>query len=388
MKISIISFTRSGRMLAGRLAKELAETDKMEIQLYTKYRGYLDEEKQRESVLFVEGSVGEWAKAQLQEKNATLFIGACGIAVRAVAPYLTDKLHDPAVLVMDEKGRYVIPILSGHMGGANGLAEFLAGRTGAQPVITTATDIGGMFAVDLFAKRNGLSIINREGIAAVSAKVLAGEKITLSIERGHIKGYASIPEEVKVVEYPPEREAECPIDEAADISRKEDSADVAVTSRREKAADVAVTSRRGNLGALLVLRPKEYVIGLGCKKGKQVQEIESFISEKLKKLGILPEEIWALASITLKKEEPGILAWCRKTNIPFFTYTPQELMETEGEFTGSLFVQEQVGVDNVCERAAMKACGMGGRLIAGKYAQDGMTIAVAKREWSVNFDGE
>lgn len=371
MKISIISFTYSGRMLAERLAKELAGTDKMEIQLYTKYRGYLDEEKQRESVLFVDGSVGEWAKAQLQEKNATLFIGACGIAVRAVSPYLTDKLHDPAVLVMDEKGRYVIPILSGHMGGANGLAEFLAGRIGAEPVITTATDIGGRFAVDLFAKRNGLSIINREGIAAVSAKVLAGEKITLSIERGHIKGCASIPEEVKVVEYPPEREGKYP---TVDASQRGDS------------ADVAVTSRSGESDALLVLRPKEYVIGFGCKKGKQIQEIESFISEKLKELGILPEEIWALASISLKKNEAGILAWCRKTNIPFFTYTPQELMEAEGEFTGSLFVQEQVGVDNVCERAAMKACGMGGRLIAGKYAQDGMTIAVAKREWSVDFE--
>lgn len=359
MKISIISFTRSGRMLAERLVEEAAQPGKTGFQLYTKYRGYLNEEEEKRQAEFVECSVGEWAKMQLQEKNAMLFIGACGIAVRAVAPYLTDKLHDPAVLVMDEKGKYVIPILSGHVGGANGLAEFLAGKMGAEPVITTATDLGGRFAVDLFAKRNRLSIVNREGIGAVSAKVLAGEKITLSVEKGHIQGDASIPEEVRVTEYP-----------------------------SEEAADVAVTSRKEGVRAQLVLRPKEYVVGLGCKKGKGDEEMESFISRKLKELDILPEEIWAVASVSLKKEEPGILAWCRKENIPFLTYSPQELMETEGKFTGSLFVQEQVGVDNVCERAAMKACGMGGRLIAGKYAKDGMTIAVAKREWSVNFDEE
>lgn len=373
MKISIISFTGNGRMLAERLAKELPGTGKTEFRLYTKYRGYLNEEEQKGQVQFVECSVGEWAKAQLQEKKAILFIGACGIAVRAVAPHLTDKLHDPAVLVMDEKGRYVIPILSGHVGGANALAKFLAEKTGAQPVITTATDIGGRFAVDLFAKRNGLSIINREGIATVSAKVLAGEKITLAIESGHIEESTSIPEEVEIMEYLPEGETKYP---ASDDSRREASADVAVISRKE------------GMRAQLILRPKEYVIGLGCKKGKGEKEIESFISRKLKELGILPEEIRALASISLKKEEPGILAWCRKENIPFLTYTPQELMEMEGEFSGSLFVQEQVGVDNVCERAAMRACGMGGRLIAGKYAEDGMTIAVAKRKWSVKFDEE
>lgn len=372
MKISVISFTRAGRALSERIAEEVSELDGIILELYAKYSAHSGKktgaasqtgdvpckDTGEEKIRFVESSVGEWTKAQLQARNAMLFIGACGIAVRAVAPYLTDKLHDPPVLVMDEKGRYVIPILSGHVGGANELAELLAAKTGAQPVITTSTDLGGRFAVDLFAKRNRLTILNKEGIAAVSAKVLAGEKITLSIERGHIEEDAAIPEEVRVVE---------------DTPRKQETVDVAVTSRKE------------GVRAQLILRPKEYVIGLGCKKGKPEQEIESFISRKLKELGILPEDIWALASVSLKKEEPGILAWCRKENILFLTYTPQELMETEGEFTGSLFVQEQVGVDNVCERAAVKACGRGGRLIAGKYAKDGMTIAVAKREWSVHF---
>ncbi len=359
MKISVISFTRSGRKLSERVAKELDKPDKSEIKLYTKYREYAREEGRKEQVQFAECSVSEWAKVQMQEKNAMLFIGALGIAVRAIAPHLTDKLRDVPVVVMDEKGKYVIPILSGHVGGANELARFLAENMGAEPVITTATDLNGKFAVDLLAKRNGLFIVNREGIARVTAKVLAGERITMFIENGHVMENASIPEEVCVTGYPP-----------------------------KESVDVAVISRKESVDAVLFLRPREYVIGLGCKKGKSDKDIESFISGRLKELDILPEETAALASISLKKEEPGILAWCRKENLPFFTYTAQELMDTKGDFTRSSYVQEQVGVDNVCERAAVRACGTGGRLIAGKYAKDGMTIAVAKREWSVRFDEE
>lgn len=340
MKISVISFTQAGERLSEKILEKFARSGEIEIQSFTK----------------VKPSVGEWAKAQMQEGNAMLFIGACGIAVRAVAPYLTDKLHDVPVLVMDEKGKYVIPILSGHMGGANELALLLAEETGAEPVITTATDLCGKFAVDLFAKRNGLLVGNKDGIAKVSAKVLAGEKITVSIETGHEERGSLIPEEIAVTDYPP-----------------------------KSPVDVVITSEQAQFDAALVLRPKEYVVGIGCKKGKQDKEIDSFISMRLKELGILTEQVVLLASVSLKRQEQGILAWCRKENIPFLTYTAQELKETEGEFTGSRFVEEQVGVDNVCERAAIKACAGGGRLIAGKYAKDGMAVAVAKRAWSVKF---
>lgn len=359
MKISIISFTQTGTELSKKIAMEVGKTENLEITLYTRHRDYAVETGGKDAVRFVEASVGEWAKKQMQEKNALLFIGACGIAVRAVAPYLTDKLHDVPVLVMDEKGRYVIPILSGHVGGANDLAVVLAKRIGAEPVITTATDLNGKFAVDVFAKRNGLSIGNKDGIARVSAKVLAGEEITMSIEEGYLEKEMFVPSEICMRAYPPK-----------------DAVDVAVTSEKEK------------VEAALTLVPKKYVIGLGCKKGKSEAEIDRFISEKLRELGIAKEEIWALASVSVKKDEAGILAWCRKADVPFFTYTAEELMETEGDFAASSFVQQQVGADNVCERAAVRACGEGGRLIAGKYAEDGMTIAVAKRVWRVRFEAE
>ncbi len=367
MKLSMISFTENGKMLSERIADLLKDDKEIEVLLFTKCEA-CKKDYAASSVLSVEISVRDWAKEQMQEKNILLFIGACGIAVRAIAPFLTDKLHDAPVLVMDEKGRYVIPILSGHVGGANEFAEYLAGRTGAEPVITTATDINQKFAVDLFAKRNGLFMENKDGIVKVSSKALAGETITISIEPGH------------------------GADEAGSEGRKENfflPSDIRLVAYPSKEpVDVVVTSKKDQFAASLVLRPKEYVIGVGCRKGKGIEEIDAFVTRKMEELDITAAQIYAVASISLKSGEQGIVSWCGREGIPFLTYTAKELQEVKGNFTGSSFVREKTGVDNVCERAALKACGETGKLIASRYAENGMTIAVAKREWEVCFDGK
>ncbi|MDE7267585.1 MAG: cobalamin biosynthesis protein, partial [Lachnospiraceae bacterium] len=138
----------------------------------------------------------------------------------------------------------------------------------------------------------------------------------------------------------------------------------------------------------LLLKPKEYAIGMGCRKGKNADEIEQFILRKLDALQIASTQIFALSSVSQKKKEPGMLEWCQKRNIPFITYTAETLQNVTGSFHTSSFVKNTVGVDNVCERAAIKACGNGGRMIATKDAENGMTIAIAKREWKVTFDEE
>ena len=354
MRLSIISFTENGKRFSERITEQLQK--EIETFLFTKCEA-CKESSEGSPVLFVEKSVGDWAKEQMQEKNALLFIGACGIAVRAIAPSLTDKLHDVPVLVMDERGRYVIPLLSGHVGGANELADYLAGKTGAESVITTATDINKKFAVDLFAKRNALFIENKDGIVKVSSKVLAGEAISISIEPGHGDRKSCLPSDLRLAAYPP-----------------------------EGFVDVLITSKEDQYDTSLVLRPREYVIGLGCKKGKAAEEINTFVTKKMDELGITTAQIYAVASISLKSGEQGIVSWCDKEGIPFLTYTAEELQEVKGSFTGSSFVMEKTGVDNVCERAALKACGGKGKLITPKYAENGMTIAVAKREWKVCVD--
>lgn len=309
-------------------------------------------------------SLSEWTGAQMAAHRTLVFIGACGIAVRAIAPWITDKLHDSPVIVMDEQGQHVIPLLSGHVGGANELALRLSEAIGAIPVITTATDLHGSFAVDLFAKKNDLWIYNKEGIAKVSAKVLAGSEITMCVRTGHLETCENLQDGIRLCEYPPE-----------------EPVDVLVTENHS----VSDTVERDSLKAQLILHPKKYVLGVGCKKETDSVKLEDYLQSILEQQGISIEEIAALASIDVKKDEACLLKFSEKHRIPFRTYSAQKLQAVPGEFHSSAFVKNTVGVDNVCERAAICAAGDGGRLMLSKQVNDGMTVAIVEKIWKVAF---
>lgn len=354
-KLSIIAFTEKGTETGKRVAGCLPEWD---VALYAKYQGM--EETPSGEIHAVRESVSAWAGARMRDQNALLFVGACGIAVRAAAPWISDKLTDCPVLAMDAPGYHIIPLLGGHAGGANALARMIGERVGAVPVITTATDLEGVFAADLFAQRNGLSIVNKEGIARVSSRALAGEELVVAVETGHAEVCGDrLPEGLCLTSYPPAGEV-----------------------------DILVTSDRISVKAGLLLRPRKYVIGMGCKKGKEPEKIEEFIRRCLTGLGIGREEVYALASLDRKREERGFTEWSRKAGVLFVTYSAEELERAEGDFHASAFVRRQTGVDNVCERAALLCSGPGGRIVCGKVAEDGMTLAVAERDWRVRFDEE
>ena len=355
--LSIISFTEKGAHLSLKLLDMLSEEGE-NAWLYTKCSKYRDGSINKR-LRYVYSNTDEWAKVQMSAKNELLFIGACGIAVRAIAPWVVNKLYDSPVLVMDELGTYVIPILSGHVGGANEIAVKIAEMTGSIPVITTATDLNKSFAVDIFAKKNYLYIENKNGIAKVSSKVLRGEKINIAIE-SHGYGHDSrFTNQIKIVDFPP-----------------------------KQPVDVIITTGNCGYNADLVLRPREYVLGMGCKRDKEPEKIAGYIDQTLTALGISKNQVYAICSIDKKRDEAGFLQWSSLERIPFITYSAEELVDVEGDFEVSQFVKSQVGVDNVCERAALKGCGEGGELVYRKHASDGMTIAVAKRDWRVSFDYE
>lgn len=355
--LSIISFTEKGAHLSLKLLDMLSEEGE-NAWLYTKCSKYRDGSINKR-LRYVYSNTDEWAKVQMSAKNELLFIGACGIAVRAIAPWVANKLYDSPVLVMDELGTYVIPILSGHVGGANEIAVKIGEMTGSIPVITTATDLNKSFAVDIFAKKNYLYIENKDGIAKVSSKVLRGEKISIAIEP-HGYGHDSrFKNQIEIVDFPP-----------------------------NQPVDVIITSQRKDYNASLILRPREYVLGMGCKRDKEPEKIAGYIDQTLTALGISKNQVYAICSIDKKRDEAGFLQWSSLERIPFITYSAEELEDVEGDFEVSQFVKSQVGVDNVCERAALKGCGEGGELVYRKHASDGMTIAVAKRDWRVSFDYE
>ena len=122
-------------------------------------------------------SLAEWTSTQFVQSDALIFVGAAGIAVRAIAPHCKSKTTDPAVVVVDECGRFAVPILSGHLGGANDLARAIAAVCGAVPVITTATDAHGIFAVDEWAKHQNCMVLEPERIKLISGKLLAGQPV-------------------------------------------------------------------------------------------------------------------------------------------------------------------------------------------------------------------
>ena len=385
MKLAIISFTENGIKLSKTVAKRLSGR---KVTLYTKCSRYTAEDLK---VQRVKESLQVWTAQRMAEGDALLFIGACGVAVRAIAPNLTDKLHDVPVLVMDEEGQYVIPILSGHVGGANELAREFADLIDARPVITTATDVQKKFAVDLFAKRNHLEIMNKDGIAKVSAKALAGEQLTIAVRAQNIECYHPKFCEVCEEDF---TEAENPLLREASMHKNDwkvcgvEPPLRLVPYVKNQPVDIVVSEMPDNKNALIWLRPRRYVVGMGCRKNKDTEELLAFYQETLEQAMVEPGEVYALASIEKKKDEPGLLAISERMRIPFFTYTEEELNRVGECVHSSEFVKAQVGVDNVCERAAFAGCGVSGWLIYEKHAFDGMTIAIAERNWSVILDEE
>ena len=342
MTIWLLSYTARGRALAARVA-DILKTEGHDCRTFAlpKFCGAGDEPLTR--------SAADWAGLGFEEADALLFCCASGIAVRAIAPHVKDKRTDPAVLVLDEGGRFVIPLLSGHLGGANALALDLADKLSATPVLTTATDVNGLFAVDVFAKENGLFIEDMALCKAVSAALLHGETV----------GFR----------------ADLPVAGPLPKGLVEGDADLGIYISAANDRPFPRTLR---------LIPRRYTAGLGCRRGKSEAELEGFLLKNLENCGVGLPELKALASIDLKKDEPGLVALGKKLGLPFITYSAEELRAAPGEFTPSAFVQEVTGVDSVCERAAVLSSG--GALVAKKIAENGMTFALAKKEEAIRFE--
>lgn len=339
MKINIISFTKTGYDLSEKL-KELLSDDEVCLLYKGSAEGPVREEL----------SLNAICKNAFEEKTALLFIGATGIAVRHIAPFLKDKLSDPPVLVMDEKAIHVIPLLSGHVGGANELALKIAEEFGADPVITTATDLNRTFSVDLFAKQRGLKITNRRGIAPVSAKALEGKPVVLSIK-----------------DYPPKEQVDVVVTNDKEVSAKA----VLTLSPADDAAATSVS--------LIMDESKKdrYFLGIGCKKDKPAEDIEAVVLKVLETSDIKPENIAAVGTIDIKIDEKGLLEFTKKYSLPLIAFDKDLLSKAEGDFSHSDFVKETTGVDNVCERAAILVAGSGARLVVNKTTENGVAVAVA-----------
>ena len=307
-----------------------------------------------------------WTAQHFRTDRELIFVGALGIAVRAIAPFVKSKTTDPAVVVVDEQGRYSIAVLSGHLGGANELARRIAERIGAQAVITTATDLRGVFAADVWAKRNDCVILNPERIKAVSGKLLGGETVTL---KSCLPLSGDCPEGV-VSE-----------DAASDRAASEDAAEGA-GERADIVVDYRTEILRESPSALQIV-PRVLYLGVGCRKGIPAEILRRQFETLMEQAGVSGCAVACVCSIDLKKEEPGLKAFAEKIGADFVTCSAGSLEELPGVFSASDFVKKVTGTDNVCERSAV--CVSGGKLICKKRAGEGVTMALAVRERALLF---
>ncbi len=290
----------------------------------------------------IDDNIIRWTGEMFGRYDAMVSVGAIGIAVRHIAPFVKNKCVDPAVIAIDDAGRFVIPILSGHIGGANELAMEIANGLGSVAVITTSTDIHQKFAVDVFAKKNHLTITSMSLAKETSARLIDGRTV----------GFHS------------------------DLQIEGDVPDgLTVADEGEFGIDITYPPREGVFDRSLVLVPKDIVIGVGCKKDTDPKKMASFVDEILKKEGISRYRIKRVSSIVLKSEEPAIIQLSKRYKAELSFYTDEQLNSLEGHFTSSDFVKGVTNVDCVCERSAVYG---GGELIMKKTASDGMTVALAK----------
>lgn len=359
MKLAMICFSLNGRETGEKL-KYLLESKSDEVRFVKKSKYIADGD---------EINVDDWTREQFAWADAILFIGACGIAVRHIAPYIKSKKKDPAVLVTDECGKFVISLLSGHLGGANELAAQLAEMLDAIPVITTATDLQHCFAVDVFARKNKCEIFQMQAAKDVSAALLAGKKVgfysDFSWEGSLPKGLVLCDKNGK------------PYDENGNVQENAESfhTGVAVTIYKDRKPFSLTTS----------VVPKTVVLGMGCRRGKDAEGILEAAWDAIQMAGIYKQAVSRLVSIDLKKEEEGLKKLSETWEIPFLTYSTEELSNVSGEFSVSSFVKSITGVDNVCERSAVLGSEYG-KLIQRKNGRDGVTTALAMKEWRIHFE--
>ncbi len=297
----------------------------------------------------IEQSLGELTTSLFQRYDSLICIMASGIVVRSIAPLLRHKASDPAVLVIDEHGRFVISLLSGHLGRANDDARRIAALLGAEPVITTATDVAGSLAVDTLAMQLDCAIDDLMAAKQVTAEIVNGEPVALT--------------------------SPWPLDmPLPDNLRQVTSDDDLQVYRGLIVISETQPDRRHDNQVWLI--PRRIVAGIGCRRGKSMDDILTAIRQALDEAAIDPRALHRLASVDLKADEAGLITAAQALNVPLRIVSRDDISRLDAAYSTSDFVQSAIGVAGVCEPAALLVSG--GPLILPKRGGNGVAVALAR----------
>jgi cobalt-precorrin 5A hydrolase len=356
--IVIVAITRRGAETALRIKQALTT-----LELPGKV--FVPAKYEQKGAFPMDKKLGEFVKENYGKVDALVGVMAAGIVIRAVAPLLESKLVDPAVVVVDVSGRFVVSLLSGHLGGANELARLIAEGIGATPVITTASDVMGKQSVDDLAVALHLTIENPESLVAVNSAIVNGNKLVLVI-----LGDVRIPL-TKVLGFDV-KQADT-LEQAAEIVSSYDAG--AVISRESSPMNMFTKP-------ITILKPKTVAVGLGARKNVEEYAIENAVNVALMKLNLPLERVDRLATVSIKKDSLSMVKAAENLGLKL-EFVDVEVLRTfkHGDLSpDSEIVKRNIGVGGVCERAALIMAGKQARLILKKTKLNGVTIAIAEGE--------
>ena len=351
---AVVAITKHGVELARKLGRFFQNADVYYMSKFEK-----GDEGEKEIQMFT-GSVRLLLPSLFEAYRGMIIIISLGAVVRMIAPLIKDKKTDPGVVVIDDKGEHVISVLSGHIGGANELTKEVAAVLGAQPIITTASDVQETITVDIFGKRFGWVWDSAEKLTPVSAAVVNEEKIAVIQESGEKNWWhygRPLPENIHVYS------------SIAEALYDQPSASLVITHR------ILTEEEKTILNNGVLYRPKVIVLGIGCNRGTAAEEIEAVINETLDELHFSQKSVKALCTIDLKKDEAGLMEVVKKNGWEFIYYTPDELNSIEIE-APSKTVFKYTGAYGVSEPAARLYSGAE-QLALVKKKSGNVTISVA-----------
>ena len=274
-----------------------------------------------------------WAECDLIVSHLAL-----GATTRLVAPLLRDKKTDPGVVVIDEAGRFAVPLVGGHAGGANDLARRIAEGLGSTPVLTTATDALDLPALDT------LGWVYSGDVAGVTRALIDGAPVR--VEKAHPWPLPPLPANVAV--------------DAGDARAR-----IVVTDRVSVSPSELPT---------VVLHPKSLVVGMGCNRGTPVETLRALLTETLAAHDLALESVTAITTVDLKAGEIGLLQLVKQLGVPLLDFTPETLAEQDVP-TPSALVQGHVGTPSVAEASVLA---QGAELLVPKQRNSDATCAVGR----------
>ncbi|MBM7870825.1 cobalt-precorrin 5A hydrolase [Clostridium pascui] len=328
MNIAVISITKNG----DNLAKKIGE--KFNIHLFSKN-------------LSKDFNFKEVVRNSFENYEAVVFITSTGIAVRSIAPYITTKDKDPAVIVIDNLGKFVISLLSGHLGGANKITKDIALILRAEPIITTATDNLGIIAPDMIAKENNLIIDSLKNAKDIAALLVDEKEVGFLDEEELIScpsGYVSKLRQCDGVVY--------------------------VTNK-----NVLECIEQKKIPKRLKLIRRNIILGIGCRKDYPMDSMKEKVLEVLKEQNIDARAIKCIATVEVKKDERAIIELSKYLDCDIKIFTIEEIKKVQHKYEGSAFVEKTLGITSVCEPSIELA---GGTVEISKMKLDGMTLAIGK----------